>query len=133
MNSDIAAAVRQWVAKADVDWTTVEILRRDQRCPGAAVCFHCQQYVEKLLKAFLTIHQIEAPRTHDLRRLIQLVGGRVSELDAMVEPADVLSFHAVEGRYPGDQPEISPEEVREMVELAREFAALLLPKLQVNE
>jgi HEPN domain-containing protein len=28
--------------------------------------FHCQQAVEKCLKAFLVLHDIEPPRSHDL-------------------------------------------------------------------
>jgi hypothetical protein len=35
--------------------------------------FHCQQAVEKLLKAWLSLGGIAFPRTHDLRLLLQLV------------------------------------------------------------
>ena len=72
MSDETGEAVRQWRAKARSDWTTVEILLGSERCPADTVCFHCQQLVEKLLKALLTRHGIEAPKTHDLRRLIRL-------------------------------------------------------------
>ncbi len=72
MNEINREAVRQWRVKAQSDWDAVEILTSSKRCPTDTVCFHCQQFVEKLLKALLTRHDIEAPKTHDLRRLIQL-------------------------------------------------------------
>lgn len=72
MNNDLREIVLQWIEKARDDWATVEILMQSDYYPKDVVCFHCQQYVEKLLKAFLTAHEIEFPKTHDLRRLIQL-------------------------------------------------------------
>ncbi len=56
--------VRQWVMKADHD---LEIVRRDISSPEPltdVLCFHCQQAVEKYLKAFLVYNQIKPPRTH---------------------------------------------------------------------
>ncbi len=66
MKDPIREAVKQWLAKAGSDWSTVEILMASEHCPTEAVCFHCQQYVEKILKALLTLKGIEAPKTHDL-------------------------------------------------------------------
>ena len=65
MNDDSGELVRQWKEKARNDWTAVEILLDSEQCPAETVCFHCQQFVEKLLKALLTQHCIEAPKTHD--------------------------------------------------------------------
>lgn len=62
MSDETDEAVRQWRTKARSDWTTVEILLGSERCPADTVCFHCQQFVEKLLKALLTRHGVEAPR-----------------------------------------------------------------------
>lgn len=62
MNDETREAVQQWQAKAQSDWTTIEILMSSEQCPADAVCFHCQQFVEKLLKAILTKHGIEAPK-----------------------------------------------------------------------
>jgi hypothetical protein len=42
MNDQTREAVRQWRAKAQSDWTTVEILLASERCPAETVCFHCQ-------------------------------------------------------------------------------------------
>ena len=95
MNDEIGEAVRQWRSKAASDWTAVEILLASERCPADAVCFHCQQFVEKLLKALLTLHGIEAPRTHDLRRLVQLAEPFAPEPSRLCGPVDELTAHGV--------------------------------------
>ena len=130
MNDDTREAVRQWRAKAQSDWTTVEILMSSEQCPAETVCFHCQQFAEKLLKAFLTRHGIETPKTHDLRRLIQLAEPFAPELFRLSDASDALTIHGVETRYPGDWRQIELTEMKEAVELSRRFGNILLPKLQ---
>ncbi len=125
MNDETAEAVGQWRAKAQSDWTTVEILLASEQCPADAVCFHCQQTVEKLLKALLTAHAVEAPRTHDVRRLIQLAVPFAPDLSGFLDASDVLTVHGVETRYPGDWREIEAKEMDEVVELAKHVGAIL--------
>jgi len=43
-------AAGQWLVKAQSDWKSVVLLCGHKDCPRDSVCFHCQQYVEKLLK-----------------------------------------------------------------------------------
>lgn len=130
MNDDIRDAVKQWREKAQNDWTTVEILLPSERCPADTVCFHCQQFVEKLLKGFLTLHNIEAPKTHDLRRLIELAQPYARELSDLSDSSDILTVHGVETRYPGDWLQIESTEMYEVVEITKKFGKILLPKLE---
>ena len=129
MNDDSRELVQQWKEKAQNDWTAVEILLDSEQCPAETVCFHCQQFVEKLLKALLTRYSIEAPKTHDLRRLIQLAEPFAPELSALSDPSDKLTIHGVETRYPGDWYPVSPAEMNELVELSKKFSDILLPRL----
>ena len=133
MSEEIDDAVRQWVSKAEMDWTSVEILSSHPKGPRQAVCFHCQQYAEKLLKALLTLHEIEAPRTHDLRRLIQLAAPIAPALEPLADRGDRLSIAGVEIRYPDEWREVTEAEMRQMIELTEEFAAVLLPLLGTGE
>ncbi|MCH8120256.1 MAG: HEPN domain-containing protein [Planctomycetes bacterium] len=96
MNDETRELVRQWKEKAQNDWTAVGILLASEQCPAETVCFHCQQFVEKLLKAFLTQYDIESPKTHDLRRLIQLAESYVPELSRLSDESDKLTVHGVE-------------------------------------
>lgn len=130
MNDDTRELVRQWKVKAQSDWTAVEILSTSEECPADAVCFHCQQFVEKLLKAFLTCHDIEAPKTHDLRRLIQLAEPLVPELSQLSDLSDKLTVHGVDTRYPGDWYPVTSAEMNEVIEMSRQFSNILLPKLE---
>jgi len=129
MNADIRDLVRQWLAKAASDWQTVEILISQDHYPRETVGFHCQQYVEKLLKALLTFHNIEAPKTHNLRQLIQLIEVEIPELLSLKSRSKELTEHGVETRYPDDWREISEEEMRSAIELAQEFSQIILSRL----
>jgi HEPN domain-containing protein len=130
MNEATLEVVRQWIRKAESDWETVLIVSAHDDRPQDTVCFHCQQHVEKLLKAFLTLHGIEAPRTHNLRRLIQLIEPVSTDLSHLKDAADTLTVHGVASRYPDDWCDVSAEEMNEMIELTRQFREILLPKLE---
>lgn len=57
----------QWVQKAENDLKNAEhTLTIGDKCPFDTVCFHAQQCVEKYLKALLSLHGIDFPKTHDL-------------------------------------------------------------------
>lgn len=131
MNDDTRELVRQWKVKAQNDWTAVEILSKSEQCPADTVCFHCQQFVEKLLKAFLTYHDIEVPKTHDLRRLIQLAEPLAPELSQLSDPSDKLTVHGVDTRYPGDWYPVTSAEMNEAIGISRKFSNILLPKLEL--
>ncbi len=129
MSDQTRKAIEQWLAKAESDWSTVEILMASAHCPAEAVCFHCQQYVEKLLKAFLTLKGIEAPKTHDLRRLIQLASPFETKLAKLAEESDALTVHGVQSRYPGDFLQVDTDEMKRLVALSQKFSNILLPRL----
>jgi HEPN domain-containing protein len=121
---------REWLVKADSDWQTINILIKQRKAPNDIICFHCQQYVEKLLKAFLTLKGIETPKTHDIRKLCELALSECPELLALIVESDELSDHAVDSRYPGDSPKLDRAYARKMMKLAEKFAKILLSKLK---
>ncbi len=131
MNDDLRDTVRRWIAKADEDWWVVQVMTAQPSYPASLVCYHCQQYVEKLLKALLTAHGIECPRSHDLRRLIEMTSPYVSELAILSDRSDILTSYAAQSRYPDNWRAIETSEAEAMVVLSREFAALLIPQLEV--
>jgi HEPN domain-containing protein len=63
-------------------------------------CFHCQQSAEKYLKALLQERGLEAPRTHDLVRLLDLLTPHDTPLDGLRRRLNSLNAYAVEIRYP---------------------------------
>ena len=84
-----------------------------------AVAFHCQQAVEKYLKAFLTSQAIEFPKTHDLGQLLDLAQTADERLANSLDDVIALTPYGVELRYPGDRPDATLEQARQAVQLAR--------------
>ncbi|MBM3299874.1 MAG: HEPN domain-containing protein [Deltaproteobacteria bacterium] len=133
MNEATREAVTAWVKKAESDWEMVTILSSHESCPRDAVYSRCQQHVEKLLKALLTLHGIEAPRTHNLRRLVQMTKTVSKELPRLEDSSDILTIHGVASTYPDDWREITADEMFEVIKVAREFLSVLLPELQIPD
>lgn len=66
--------------------------------------FHAQQAAEKALKAWLALRGVQYPRTHDLRRLLELLedrGEQVREFWPLLEYSQFAVLHRYEG-LPGD-------------------------------
>lgn len=129
MSEELAEAAQAWLAKAQEDWAAVEILSQADNSPRDVVCFHCQQYVEKLLKSLLTLHNLEFPKTHALDELVALAMPFVPELSDLRDGAEALNEHAVQTRYPTDRAETDLARMNDMIAIARQFADVLLPEL----
>jgi HEPN domain-containing protein len=96
------AAAREWVRCAEEDFdVATALMRRRTKTAANSIGFHCQQCVEKYLKARLEEEALMAPRTHDLVALLQLLLA-VEPLWASFAPAlRSLNDYAVRFRYPG--------------------------------
>ena len=96
------AATREWVRCAEEDFdVATALLRRRTKTAANSIGFHCQQCVEKYLKARLEEGSLNAPKTHDLIVLVQLLLP-VEPLWASFAPAlRRLNDYAVKFRYPG--------------------------------
>ena len=110
----------EWTRKADADFDLAEHLLADGPDFLNAIAFHCQQAVEKYLKAFLVWHQIPFPKTHDLEEILDLVETVQAGLAESLRDVIVLTPYGVELRYPGDLPDATIEFARRAVELARQ-------------
>jgi HEPN domain-containing protein len=110
--------VRQWLEKAEDDWRLSHRLAADSESYAEATAFHAQQAVEKYLKAFLTWHQVEFPKTHDIKRLLKLVSDCDPSLTQESSDAADLTAYAVEYRYPGEYPPVTMDEVAGAVTMA---------------
>ena len=66
--------IKRWLIKAMEDFNVArhELNLSDDEIATGAVCFHCQQFVEKLLKMYLIYKKIDFGKTHDLKFLADL-------------------------------------------------------------
>ena len=67
---------RSWMAFADRDLEAAKILL-DNEYVSNVVLFHCQQCVEKCLKAILEEHQIQIPKIHSVVRLYGIINEKI--------------------------------------------------------
>ena len=93
MNEATQKYIQQWITKAAVDLVVIEKLTEFEVVATSAVCFHCQQVVEKYLKVFLIANGIDIKKTHNIEFLL----AECSDID----PSD-LNDYGVDIRYPGD-------------------------------
>jgi len=95
-------ATREWVRCAEEDFeVATALIRRRAKMTANSIGFHCQQCIEKYLKARLEEAGLLAPKTHDLIALLQLLLP-LEPLWASFAPAlRGLNDYAVRFRYPG--------------------------------
>jgi len=93
---------QEWIRKAEGDFATAQReLQAQENQNYDAVCFHCQQCVEKWLKACLQESDIFFSRTHDLTQLLNLLQGIDPSWESTRLQLDTLTVYAVELRCPG--------------------------------
>lgn len=85
--------------KAEGDAKVARKLAPDPDIDDEAVGFHAQQAVEKWLKAVMASHGLKEMRTHDLGRLVVLLGKAEVDLPPSADLLDDLSIYAVPMRY----------------------------------
>ena len=119
MQPEKAEEVRSWLVKAETDLRAAGVdIGALPPLVGDAL-FHCQQAVEKSLKAFLTAHDSPFRKTHDLDELALACGRVDPALEREVDPAREMTAFAWKFRYPGETDEPSREEAEAVLVLAR--------------
>jgi HEPN domain-containing protein len=64
--------ILRWFRKAESDLKVVKHLLTIDEPPTDALCFHCQQAIEKYFKAFLTFQDVRVKKIHDMEALLNL-------------------------------------------------------------
>jgi HEPN domain-containing protein len=108
--------------KARDDAYVVRTLGADATAPDWIVGFHAQQAVEKAIKAVLTKHAIEFPRTHNLAMLVELLRGNALPLPPDADDLVRLTPFGAALRYDDGLGEDEPT-------IAREWAAGVVSRM----
>ena len=91
--------------------------------------FHCQQAAEKVLKAYLTWHEVVFPKTHSLVALIALCLELETKFETLRFAAITLTPYAVASRYPGGLTNLSSEEAAKALVLANQVWKFILARI----
>ena len=125
--------VQEWLCQANEDFGLVEHLVSQNARYLRAVAFHAQQAAEKYLKAFLVHCQCEFPKTHDIDEILDLVATVDKPLAESLREATDLSPYAVDTRYPGDFPDVSEDDAKRGLSLARAVRDKILSVLSTEK
>jgi HEPN domain len=112
----------------DDAWMMAQLMEKPDS-PEWGIGFHAQQAVEKSLKAVLSDHGVEYPRTHDLVLLMELLERGGIQRPADESTLDGLSPYGAPLRYENldaDLGQLDPAWVRAVVQRTLAWAENLL-------
>jgi HEPN domain-containing protein len=110
--------------KASEDEALLDEILTSEVVSDEIIGFHCQQAVEKMLKAVLSKHEVSYRKTHDLQELLSLISDHGIQYPDNFGEVDELSPYAVIYRY-----DVPPEEQEEPLD--REFARSLVARVRL--
>jgi len=116
--------IKEWLQIAQDDLISAQILLSHEPPILRTACFHCQQSIEKALKAFLTWKGERFEKVHSISYLLILCKKYKLELEFLKDKAETLTSYAVDDRYPGN-PEISKSEANEALSIANDVWGLI--------
>lgn len=97
--------VKQWIEMAEMDYGVAEHLYETYYPkPLEIICYHCQQAVEKALKAVIIAGGAQGgmPKSHDLSFLLNQKKNQVTVEEKFYDYADELTPYGVAVRYPSE-------------------------------
>jgi HEPN domain-containing protein len=109
----------EWFRKADKDLKMAEIALRETDEVNDLISFHAQQCTEKYLKGALVFLKIQPPKTHDLSRLYDLLTPFWPDIPFTAREVIGLTLYAISSRYPDEWEDISIDEARQAVAMAK--------------
>lgn len=122
----------EWLNRAARDLKAAERLLRGKSPLTDSAVFHCQQSVEKALKAFLAFHGIGFRKTHDIEELGTMVLKKSPKFGSLLTEAASLTPYATTFRYPGESEDPTLGEAKQALRLAKllfkEISTALFPK-----
>ena|SRR5665811_68202 len=119
--------VQEWVNKGESDFIAAKTLALKKGLENQTG-FHCQQAIEKWLKAYLIMQGKEIRKIHDLTALVidcEKYDPAFQELEILVEG---ITDFAVEFRYPGENATI--EDVQDALDKTVKIRRFLMPKIE---
>lgn len=131
MNEQIEE-IKEWIEKADHDLGSAKIIYLHLPDYFDTIAFHCQQAVEKYIKAILIYHKIDFIRSHDLVYLLDLLS-RTIEIDELnFKKAFTINNFGVQIRYPNKIIKLTKEELEAAIRIADEFRNFAVKQIGIE-
>jgi HEPN domain-containing protein len=103
--------IKLWIEKADHDLGSAKLIFLHLPDYFDTIAFHCQQAVEKYIKAMLVYYGIEFQRSHNLIYLLDLLSQKIQISESEYDKAILLNGFSVQIRYPDKNIYLSKEEL----------------------
>lgn len=130
MNDELKAYVLQWRFKAEHDLMAAQTILKHKPIITDVACFHCQQAVEKFLKAYLVSKGEQNLKTHSVDFLLSRCVVFDPDFNS-IEPKSIDDF-AVEIRYPDNYSYPEFEEAQDYLSIAEKVRILVMQKLHMD-
>lgn len=124
--------IKQWIIKGDHDLGTAKITYLHIPEYLDTVTFHCQQAVEKYLKAYLIFQSTTFKFSHDLIYLLDLITQKDSDFENYYDTVSELQGYAVEIRYPNETKYLSNDKVEIAMMIAKNVRELVTRKMNIT-
>lgn len=124
--------IKQWLIKGDHELGTAKITFLHIPEYLDTVTFHCQQAVEKYLKAYLIFHATPFKYTHDLVYLLDIISQIDADFDAFYDTVSELQGYAVEIRYPNETIFLSKEKIENALMIAKSVRDIVVAKMDIT-
>ena len=113
---DKIETIKEWIKYAEMDRGTAEYENKRVDKPFEIICYHCQQSVEKYLKACLIMYGYAVYKSHDLYELLGNCIKENEEFEKIKDECISLTNYAVETRYPFHKFDLEEQDVKAAVE-----------------
>lgn len=113
--------INEWIDKADHDLGSAKLILLHIPDYFDTIAFHCQQAVEKYIKAILLFKDIEFQRSHNLIYLLDLLSKEVEITEADYDKAILLNGFSVQIRYPDKSIYLTKGELESSIAIAQDF------------
>jgi len=131
--NDKIEEIKEWIEKADHDLGSAKIIYLHLPEYFDTIAFHCQQAVEKYLKAILVFYKIGFLRSHDLIYLLELLSRKIDIDESKFKNAFTLNNFGVQIRYPNEIIKLTKEELEIAIRISEEFRAFSIHIIEKEE
>lgn len=131
--SGLVKQTKDWIEKADHDLGSAKIIFLHLPDYFDTVAFHCQQAVEKYIKAILIHKGIEFQRSHDLIYLLELLSNNTAISQDKYIKAVILNGYGVQIRYPNKIIKLSKEDLQQAIAISDEFRLFVFEQIGIEE
>ena len=124
-----------WIEFADRDLHAAEIMVNEDHSLTNIAAFHCQQAIEKYMKAFLVENNVPLVRIHDLIKLNEMIV-EIKDLGFDEGKLNTINEVYIETRYPGGLGLLpcgmpTDKQAKEFVEYAKEVRTIIEKELNI--